>query len=237
MTVSPHVRWTAGAVSAALNGLLILAVAQMGAGARPRVWVEDPALQVSLVSVRGAETAAPAPSAQAQPPPSEPAPRPLSALDVSRRSTPEPLAAPTPLYAADAPSTAGATATTTEAPSRPAAPSPPQRVGTREGLDIAAPNGASTDYASRLRAWLEAHKTYPRRARMRREEGVVQIHFAVDRQGRLLAGDVTRSSGHTTLDAEAMAMLSRADPFPSAPHGVRGERIEISTPVEFSLQR
>lgn len=237
MAVSPRTRWAAGAVSAALNGLVILAVAQMGAGARPRVWVEDPALQVSLVSVRGAETAAPAPSAQAQPPPSEPAPTPPPALDVPRRATPEPLAAPTPIHVAEALSTARAAAPATEPPSRPTTPGAPQRVGAREGLDIAAPNGASTDYASRLRAWLEAHKTYPRRARMRREEGVVQIHFAVDRRGRLLAGDVTRSSGHTALDAEAMAMLGRADPFPSAPHGVRGERIEISTPVEFSLQR
>jgi protein TonB len=122
---------------------------------------------------------------------------------------------------------------------RPAAASPvaAQRQGTREGLDIDAPNGASQDYASRLRAWLEAHKTYPKRARMRREEGVVHVHFAVDRQGRLLAGDITRSSGHASLDTEALAMLGRSNPFPGAPHTVRGERIEVSTPVEFYLTR
>ena len=93
------------------------------------------------------------------------------------------------------------------------------------------------DYASRLRAWLEAHKTYPKRARMRREEGVVHVHFAVDRDGRLLRGDVVGSSGFASLDAEAMAMLDRSNPFPGAPHSVRGERIEVSTPVEFFLTR
>jgi protein TonB len=72
---------------------------------------------------------------------------------------------------------------------------------------------------------------------MRREEGVVHVHFSVDRQGRLLGGDVTRSSGYASLDAEAMAMLDRSNPFPGAPHTVRGERIEVSTPVEFFLTR
>ena len=117
------------------------------------------------------------------------------------------------------------------------ASTPPQRAGTREGLDIDAPGGASLDYASRLRAWLEAHKTYPQRARMRREEGVVHVHFAVDRDGRLLRGDVVSTSGFASLDAEAMAMLDRSNPFPGAPHSVRGERIEVSTPVEFFLTR
>lgn len=145
------------------------------------------------------------------------------------------------------PAPAASVALTTAPPARAAAvaaapalvqtASAPQRQGTRDGLDIDAPNGASLDYASRLRAWLEAHKTYPRRARMRREEGVVHLQFAVDRQGRLLKGDVVRSSGHGSLDAEAMAMLDRSNPFPGAPHGVRGERIEVSTPVEFYLAR
>ncbi|MCX7587603.1 energy transducer TonB, partial [Phenylobacterium sp. 58.2.17] len=119
----------------------------------------------------------------------------------------------------------------------PAQAAPAQRQGTRDGLDIDARNGVSTDYASRLRAWLEAHKTYPKRARMRREEGIVHVHFAVDRQGWLLGGDVVRSSGYASLDAEAMAMLDRSNPFPGAPHSVRGERIEVSTPVEFFLTR
>ncbi|WP_374453087.1 energy transducer TonB [Phenylobacterium sp.] len=151
-------------------------------------------------------------------------------------------APPQPREAPAAPSTAAAAAPS-PAPVQAAASGPPapaavaQRQGTRDGLDIDARNGAGADYASRLRAWLEAHKTYPKRARMRREEGVVHVHFAVDRQGRLLGGDVVRSSGYASLDAEAMAMLDRSNPFPGAPHSVRGERIEVSTPVEFFLTR
>lgn len=239
MAVSTRTRWTAGAVSTALNGLVILAVAQIGADGPARLWVEDTPMNIELVSVRGGEIHDSAPTAQAPNPLVEPAPEPPPHQDIPPRPTPEPLAAPTPRYVAEA-AVAPNPAPPTPAAASPAPrpdPAPPQRLGTRDALDIDAPNGTSTDYASRLRAWLEAHKTYPKRSRMRREEGVVQIHFAVDRRGRLLAGDITRSSGFSTLDAEAIAMLSRAQPFPSAPHSIRGERIEISTPVEFSLQR
>ncbi|WP_218054402.1 energy transducer TonB [Phenylobacterium immobile] len=121
-----------------------------------------------------------------------------------------------------------------------AAPAPPvapaSRQGVAHGLDADAPHGPGRDYSSRLRSWLEAHKTYPRRARMRHEEGVVQVRFVLDRDGHVLDGGILHTSGHPTLDAEVLAMLVRADPFPPAPHHLAGDRIEIAAPVEFFLQ-
>ncbi len=232
-------RMTAAAVSTAFNVGLIALVMRTGAEAPP-VWDETVVI-AELVQVRGGETHAPSQSAQApSTPPREPAPTPTAPAPTLPQTTPE---APRPPAATSAPATAAASApassASTSAPSAAVqrASTPPQRAGTREGLDIDAPGGASLDYASRLRAWLEAHKTYPKRARMRREEGVVHVHFAVDRDGRLLRGDVVTSSGFASLDAEAMAMLDRSNPFPGAPHSVRGERIEVSTPVEFYLTR
>lgn len=227
-------RVTAAAVSTAFNVGLIALVMRTGAQAPP-VWDETVVI-AELVQVRGGETHAPSQSAQApSSPPREPAPAPPApeltlpqALpDSSRPAAPSPPSNASAAPPAIAASTAAASTTS----------APPQRAGTREGLDIDAPNGASMDYASRLRAWLEAHKTYPKRARMRREEGVVHVQFAVDREGRLLRGNVVHSSGFASLDAEAMAMLDRSNPFPGAPHTVRGERIEVSTPVEFFLTR
>ena len=226
-------RTLAFAVSAALNLGLIALVLRTGSDAPP-VW-EETAMIAELVQVRGETGSAPSPSAQApSSPPRDPAP-------TTSASVPAP---PQPREAPAASSTAAATLAPSPPPAQvaaasgpPAQAAPAQRQGTRDGLDIDARNGVSTDYASRLRAWLEAHKTYPKRARMRREEGVVHVHFAVDRQGRLLGGDVVRSSGYASLDAEAMAMLDRSNPFPGAPHSVRGERIEVSTPVEFFLTR
>jgi protein TonB len=38
------------------------------------------------------------------------------------------------------------------------------------------------------------------------------------------------------LDEEALAMLARASPVPRPPPGVPGTRIDMRTPVEFSLE-
>ncbi|WP_374578109.1 energy transducer TonB, partial [Phenylobacterium sp.] len=168
-------------------------------------------------------------------PPREPAPTAVVPPQVRQDAPSTTAAAASPPSAASASAQPPAPIQLAAASSAAPAAAPPPRQGTRDGLDIDAKNGASLDYASRLRAWLEAHKTYPKRARMRREEGVVHLQFAVDRQGRLLGGDVIKSSGFASLDAEAMAMLDRSNPFPGAPNGVRGERIEVSTPVEFYL--
>jgi periplasmic protein TonB len=235
--VSPTATRATAATFATVLNLGLLALVVRTAAEAPPVWKETVML-AELVQVRGGANNAPAESAQApKSPPREPAPTPPAPTQPRPEPSVQPATSPQPAVAAAptaaTPLRAAAALSAVDAP----APMAALRQGTREGLDIDAPNGTSNDYASRLRAWLEAHKTYPKRARMRREEGVVHLHFAVDRQGRLLAGDIVRSSGHQSLDTEALAMLDRSNPFPGAPHGVRGERIEISTPVEFFLSR
>lgn len=228
-------RTVAFALSAVLNLGLIALVMRSEPEGTP-VW-DETVILAELVQVRGGANNAPVPASAQAPssPPREPAPT-TSAAQPTPPEVREVAAAAPPAAPTQTPTPAPAQVQVAAA-GPPAQAAQPQRLGTRDGLDIDAKNGTSTDYALRLRAWLEAHKTYPKRARMRREEGVVHVHFAVDRQGRLLGGDVIRSSGYASLDAEAMAMLDRSNPFPGAPHTVRGERIEISTPVEFYLAR
>ena len=55
MAVSTRTRFAAGAASVTLNGLVLLAVAGLGARGPDPVWVEDPVMTVSLVAVRGGE--------------------------------------------------------------------------------------------------------------------------------------------------------------------------------------
>jgi periplasmic protein TonB len=102
-------------------------------------------------------------------------------------------------------------------------------------MDVKAPAGTSRGYAARVRSWLYAHKVYPRRARMRREEGLVQVRFVLGRNGVLIHGAVTRPSGIASLDEEAEAMLHRSSPYPRPPAEVPGERIEFTAPIEFTL--
>lgn len=206
-------------------------------------WVEPPA--VELVRIQGGETAFKRGEAKAASEPHEakpPTPTPIAPTPVTPQAASPALAAkppqpvPSPI-AAETHASQGAPAVEAAAAKAPAAPAaPPLRAGDAAGLDIDAPRGRSQDYAAMLRTWLEAHKTYPKHAKMRREEGVVHLRFAVDRRGHLLDGAVVRSSGVASLDREAMAMLDRSNPFPAAPHAVRGERIELRTPVEFYLR-
>lgn len=95
--------------------------------------------------------------------------------------------------------------------------------------------GASPDYLARLRAWLEKHKRYPRRARLRRQEGTAMLSFVVDREGRVVEYSIRESSGHRILDEEVVAMIERAQPLPGFPDDLQRPRLELVVPVQFFL--
>lgn len=117
------------------------------------------------------------------------------------------------------------------APMAPVSTAPPGAART-----VAPPTGpGAISYAARVRAWLLAHKRYPRRSRLRGEEGVVQLRFVLDRAGHLLDGTLVAGSDHAALDTEALAMLRRAVPYPAPPVEMRGERIEIAAAIVFDL--
>jgi protein TonB len=87
-----------------------------------------------------------------------------------------------------------------------------------------------------LLAHLNRHKHYPRAARARREEGVVTLSFTMDRNGRVLARYIAKSSGSAALDAEALAMLQRAEPLPAFSASMGGETRSFNVPIRFSLR-
>lgn len=238
------------AASLAINALLIAALLGLGMNRAPRQ-DDGPSLTVmSLAALKGVEQGAEqSEAAEATPQPE--APVPTEALPPTPVSPPQPVPPPMvaipsalsqPVSAAPvAPSVQAAPAAPpSQAPARAAtmaanAGAPPARRGVADGLDANAPAGNSRAYAARVRSWLYAHKIYPRRAKMRHEEGVVKVRFVIDRAGVLIEGRVIGSSGRAALDEEAAAMLQRASPFPKAPADVSGERIEFTAPVEFVL--
>ncbi|HSM26699.1 MAG TPA: energy transducer TonB [Thioalkalivibrio sp.] len=91
-------------------------------------------------------------------------------------------------------------------------------------------------YAANLQAWLERHKHYPRRARLRREEGVTLLYFVVNRNGEVLDYRIEQSSGHLSLDEEVLAMIRRAQPLLPFPDFLPRESMELVVPVQFSLR-
>ena len=82
-------------------------------------------------------------------------------------------------------------------------------------------------------ARLERAKRYPSGARRRGEEGVAYVSFAIDPQGRVLSAQLARSSGHSELDQEVLALVRRASPLPPPPPGVPST---ITAPVKFAIR-
>lgn len=96
--------------------------------------------------------------------------------------------------------------------------------------------GADSDYYREVLAWLEKHKRYPRRSKLRNEQGVVLLHFVVSRDGMVTISTIKKSSGHKRLDTEAMGMIERAQPLPAIPDGMRRAKLDLVVRVEFHLQ-
>lgn len=153
-----------------------------------------------------------------------------------RRETPKQPDAPVAAVSAPPPPSTGraSEAAPSATPMQPTRPAP--RAGGTTNSPVALSGRQGDAYGARVRAHLEAHKIYPRGARRLRQTGVATISFVIDREGRVLTSRIVSSSGVATLDEEALTMLVRASPVPPPPPGVPGARIQMRTPVEFSLE-
>jgi protein TonB len=109
------------------------------------------------------------------------------------------------------------------------APQPSQSVQRRVTL---APN----EYLTRIHAQMERYKVYPRAARARGVEGLVQLTFIIDRGGHVVSHHIVRGSGYEVLDTAVDEMIKRATPFPPFPAGMQGEELEISMAVSFYIR-
>ncbi len=96
--------------------------------------------------------------------------------------------------------------------------------------------GAAPDYYARLQAWLEQHKTYPDRARRRRQEGTALLSFILARNGHVSDVRIVQSTGYSLLDDEVTAMVSRANPLPPIPDDIPESVLKLVVPVAFNLR-
>jgi len=106
-----------------------------------------------------------------------------------------------------------------------------------------APPRQRTASAAAVRSWhvgivkqIERHKGYSASALSRRQTGMVQIAFTLNRDGQVLGSRVVKSSGHAALDQEAIATLRRAQPFPAPPRDLDGSTFDFTVPVNFNIK-
>jgi protein TonB len=95
---------------------------------------------------------------------------------------------------------------------------------------------AAATWRSQIASTLEHNKRYPTEARARREQGVAQLAFSIDREGHVLSSRIVSSSGSAALDEETLALVQRAQPFPAPPPEVTGDEIKFMVPVRFSVR-
>jgi protein TonB len=93
---------------------------------------------------------------------------------------------------------------------------------------------APGNWEGQVLGWLERFRRYPGHARERRQQGVAQVRFRMDRTGRVLVVALERSSGYPLLDQAALDTIRRAQPLPAIPPD-RADELELSVPVEFHL--
>jgi protein TonB len=84
-------------------------------------------------------------------------------------------------------------------------------------------------------ARLERNKRYPAAARTRNETGTAQLAFSLDRQGKVMATRIVKSSGSAALDAETLELVRRAQPFPPPPAAIAGVQIDLTVPIRFNV--
>lgn len=106
-------------------------------------------------------------------------------------------------------------------------------------VPVAAPSNASGEtrdsYLGRVLAQLNRFKQYPRAARQARIQGVVMLHFVMDADGKVQSFEIAKSSGRPVLDAEALALIQRAQPLPPLPADFPTRTLDALVPIEFSL--
>jgi protein TonB len=124
-----------------------------------------------------------------------------------------------------------------------AKPEPPKPVPVPEQPRPTAPPRQRTASAAAVMTWnasiakqIEQHKGYPPSALPRRESGVTQVAFAIDRDGRLIESRIVHGSGYAALDQEAIDTLRRAQPFPPPPEDLAGDKFDFTVPMRFTVK-
>ena len=92
-------------------------------------------------------------------------------------------------------------------------------------------------YLTRVLERIARFKRYPREARRDGVVGKVMVRFTVLADGSLQSPRLAGSSGDNRLDQAALQMLSRASPFPPIPRSLGVGKLELSLPVQFSLNQ
>jgi len=116
-------------------------------------------------------------------------------------------------------------------PIRPDAQATPARAPPTDAV-LPASSAAVQDWKRALLMHIARHKHYPPAANG--EEGTATVAFRIDRDGHLLENRIVRSSGSAVLDAETLALVKRAQPFPAPPADLPDAQLSLVVPLHYA---
>jgi periplasmic protein TonB len=127
----------------------------------------------------------------------------------------------------------------TEAPPAPrttASPRAERQAPAASAVSAGASAAALASYRQMVAAHLQRFKQYPPAAKSAGQQGTSRVSFTLSRSGGVLSVSLGGSSGHSQLDAETLAMVRRAQPFPAFPADVKQSSMPFSAPVAFYIR-
>jgi protein TonB len=101
-----------------------------------------------------------------------------------------------------------------------------------EALDL----GSLAQYRLALIGAAKRHRLYPEHAVERGWQGRVTVRLAFGADGALAGAQVRRSSGHGSLDQQAVEMLRKAAALTPLPPALRSREFSLEVPVLFELR-
>ena len=127
----------------------------------------------------------------------------------------------------------------TDAPPAPrttASPKAERQAPAASAVSSGASAAALASYRQMVAAHLQRFKQYPPAAKAAGQQGTARVSFTLSRSGAVLSVGLGGSSGHSALDAETLAMVRRAQPFPAFPADVKQSSMPFSAPVAFTVR-
>lgn len=127
----------------------------------------------------------------------------------------------------------------TDAPPAPrttASPKAERQAPAASAANAGASAAVLASYRQMVAAHLQRFKQYPPAAKSAGQQGTARISFTLSRSGGVTSVSLAGSSGHAALDAETVAMVRRAQPFPAFPADVKQSSMPFSAPVAFYIR-
>ena len=148
---------------------------------------------------------------------------------------PEPVqdSKPPPIQAEPQPPAVITAAPKIDKPSVIAVPPPEPPKATLDNDD--AYNAAKGSYRSGVQKEIQRNLRYPKMAEKHRVTGIAKVEIVLDKEGNVSSVSIVSSSGNDSLDAEAIAVISRSNLKQYMNKTLSGRIDRITIPVSFTL--